>query len=130
MLVNRKMTHFNIINSYKPDVLAKFNNTIQEKAERSRLGIPVTIATDPRHGKKNNPGAAIYTPSFSQWPSGLGLAATRDTTLVREFGEIAREDYKAAGIRLALHPMADLSTEPRWGRSNGTFGEDASFLQR
>ena len=127
MLVNRKMTHFNIINSYSPDVLAKFNNTLQEKAERSRLGIPITIATDPRHGKKNNPGAAIYTPSFSQWPSGLGLAATRDTTLVREFGEMAREDYKATGIRLALHPMADLATEPRWGRSNGTFGEDASL---
>ena len=127
MLVNRKMTHFNIINSYAPDVLAKFNNVIQEKAERSRLGIPITIATDPRHGKKNNPGAAIYTPSFSHWPSGLGLAATRDTTLVREFGEIAREDYKATGIRLALHPMADLATEPRWGRSNGTFGEDASL---
>ena len=127
MLVNRKMTHFNIINSYSPDVLAKFNNTLQEKAERSRLGIPITIATDPRHGKKNNPGAAIYTPSFSQWPTSLGLAATRDTTLVREFGEIAREDYKATGIRLALHPMADLATEPRWGRSNGTFGEDASL---
>ena len=127
MLVNRKMTHFNIINSYAPDVLAKFNNVIQEKAERSRLGIPITIATDPRHGKKNNPGAAIYTPSFSQWPNSLGLAATRDTTLVREFGEIAREDYKATGVRLALHPMADLATEPRWGRSNGTFGEDASL---
>ncbi len=127
MVVNRKMTHFNIINSYAPDVLAKFNNTLQEKAERSRLGIPITIATDPRHGKKNNPGTAIYTPSFSQWPSGLGLAATRDTILVREFGEIAREDYKATGIRLALHPMADLATEPRWGRSNGTFGEDASL---
>ena len=127
MLVNKKMTHFNIINSYSPDILAKFNNLLQEKAERSRLGIPITIATDPRHGKKNNPGAAIYTPSFSQWPNSLGLAATKDTALVREFGEIAREDYKATGIRLALHPMADLATEPRWGRSNGTFGEDASL---
>lgn len=127
MLVNKKMNHFNIINSYPPDVLARFNNLLQEKAERSRLGIPVTIATDPRHGSKNNPGAAIYTPDFSQWPTSLGLAATRDTTLVRRFGEIAREDYKAAGIRLALHPMADLATEPRWGRSNGTFGEDAAL---
>ncbi len=127
MLVNKKMTHFNIINSYSPDILAKFNNTLQEKAERSRLGIPVTIATDPRHGSKNNPGAAIYTPSFSQWPSSLGLAATRDTSLVRQFGQMAREDYKATGIRLALHPMADLATEPRWGRSNGTFGEDAEL---
>lgn len=127
MLVHKKMNHFNIINSYTPDILAKYNNLLQEKAARSRLGIPITIATDPRHGNKNNPGAAIYTPSFSQWPSSLGLAATRDTTLVRQFGEIAREDYKAAGIRLALHPMADLATEPRWGRSNGTFGEDAAL---
>ena len=130
LLVDKKMNHFNIINSYPPDVLARFNNLIQEKAERSRLGIPVTIATDPRHGSENNPGAAIYTPSFSQWPSSLGLAATRDTTLVRKFGEIAAEDYRATGIRLALHPMADLATEPRWGRSNGTFGEDAELAAK
>ena len=127
LLVEKKMNHFNIINSYPPSVLAQFNNLIQEKAERSRLGIPVTIATDPRHGSKNNPGAAIFTPSFSQWPSSLGLAATRDTALVRRFGKLAAEDYKATGIRLALHPMADLATEPRWGRSNGTFGEDAAL---
>ena len=127
LLVDKKMNHFNIINSYPPSVLAQFNNLIQEKAERSRLGIPVTIATDPRHGSKNNPGAAIFTPSFSQWPSSLGLAATRDTALVRRFGKLAAEDYKATGIRLALHPMADLATEPRWGRSNGTFGEDAAL---
>ena len=49
LLVDKKMNHFNIINSYPPDVLARFNNLIQEKQERSRLGIPVTIATDPRH---------------------------------------------------------------------------------
>ena len=127
LLVDKKMNHFNIINSYPPDVLARFNNLLQEKAERSRLGIPVTIATDPRHGSKNNPGAAIYTPGFSQWPSSLGLAATRDTALVQRFGKIAAEDYKASGIRLALHPMADLATEPRWGRANGTFGEDAAL---
>jgi len=57
----------------------------------------------------------------------LGLAATRDTVLVREFADIARQEYTAVGIRLALHPMADLATEPRWGRANGTFGEDAQL---
>ncbi|MEM6542472.1 MAG: glycoside hydrolase family 3 N-terminal domain-containing protein, partial [Bacteroidota bacterium] len=91
------------------------------------MGIPITIATDPRHGTENNPGAALYTPAFSQWPSSLGLAATRDTVLVREFGDIARQEYNAVGLRLALHPMADLATEPRWGRTNGTFGEDANL---
>lgn len=31
------------------------------------------------------------------------------------------------GIRLALHPIADLATEQRWCRVNGTFGEDADL---
>ncbi len=127
MIVRKKMNSFNILNAYDANVLARYNNNVQKLAERTRLGIPITIATDPRHGTQNNPGAAIFTPAFSQWPSSLGLAATRDTVLVREFGNIARQEYLAVGIRLALHPMADLATEPRWGRINGTFGEDANL---
>jgi beta-glucosidase len=57
----------------------------------------------------------------------LGLAATRDSNLVHAFGDIARQEYKALGFRLSLSPMADLATEPRWGRINGTFGEDAEL---
>ncbi len=125
LIAKKKMNSFNIIHSYDANIMARYNNNLQKLAERTRLGIPITIATDPRHGTQNNPGAAIYTSSFSQWPSSLGLAATRDTLLVRDFGNIARQEYNSVGIRLALHPMADLSTEPRWGRTNGTFGEDA-----
>lgn len=129
MIVKRKMTHFNILHAYTPKAIGTFNNKLQEKAERTRLGIPVTIATDPRHGAREDETGVggIFTPSFSRWPTSLGLAATRDTTLVREFGEIARKEYKSCGIRLALHPMADLATEPRWARINGTFGEDAQL---
>ncbi len=125
MVASRLMNSFNTVHACDADVMARFNNNIQKMAERTRLGIPVTIATDPRHGTEYNPGAAIYTPAFSAWPSSLGLAATRDTALVREFGEIASQEYRSVGIRLALHPMADLATEPRWARNNGTFGEDA-----
>jgi len=127
MLINRKMNSFNIMHAHQANILARFNNNVQLIGERSRLGIPITIASDPRHGSEHNPGAALSTPAFSQWPTSLGLAATRDTLLVREFGNIARQEYLATGIRLALHPMADLATEPRWGRSNGTFGEDAEL---
>ena len=125
MLVSKKMNSFNILNSYDPEIMARFNNNAQLVAERMRLGIPITIATDPRHGAENNPGASIFTPTFSQWPNPLGLAATGDTILVREFGDIARQEYRSVGITVALHPMADLATEPRWIRVNGTFGEDA-----
>jgi len=125
MIARKKMNSFNTLAALDADKMAKYNNNIQKLAERTRLGIPITIATDPRHGTENNPGAGLFTPAFSKWPSSFGLAATRDTILVREFGDIARQEYNAIGIRLALHPMADLATEPRWGRANGTFGEDA-----
>ena len=125
MLIQKRLNSFNILNAYDPDVMALFNNNLQLIAERMRLGIPITIATDPRHSADNNPGASILTSSFSSWPNPLGLAATRDTLLVREFGDIARQEYRAVGITVALHPMADLATEPRWARINGTFGEDA-----
>lgn len=127
MLVTKKMNSFNILSSYAPDIMVRFNNNVQKIAERMRLGIPITIATDPRHGAENNPGAAIFTPTFSQWPNPLGLASTRDTLLVQEFGDIARQEYRSIGITVALHPMADLATEPRWARINGTFGEDAAL---
>ncbi len=126
MIAKKKMNSFNTISSYDAATMARFNNNLQKLSERTRLGIPVTLATDPRHTVVNNPGAEIPTLAFSQWPSPLGLAATRDTALVRAFGDIARQEYRAVGFRLALSPMADLATEPRWGRINGTFGEDAT----
>jgi len=127
MVASLKMNHFNTIQNLPAEIMATWNNNIQKMAERTRLGIPVTIATDPRHGPGENPGANVYTEDFSHWPTALGLAATRDTLLVREFGDIARQEYLAVGIRLALSPMADLATEPRWGRIAGTFGEDATL---
>ncbi|HXQ77673.1 MAG TPA: glycoside hydrolase family 3 N-terminal domain-containing protein, partial [Gemmatimonadaceae bacterium] len=50
--------------------------------------------------------------------------------LVRRFADIARQEYRAVGIQETLSPQADLSTEPRWARINGTFGEDAELAQR
>ena len=127
MVIGKNMNHLNTLQSTTPEAMVVWHNNIQKLAERTRLGIPITLATDPRHGVPNAPGASIYSPFFSSWPSTLGLAATRDSNLVRAFGDIARQEYKALGFRLSLSPMADLATEPRWGRINGTFGEDAEL---
>ena len=67
---------------------------------------------------------------FSQWPEQLGFAAINDETLMRKFGDIARQEYLAVGIREALHPMADLATEPRCPRVSGTIGEDEKLSAR
>ncbi|MGH2411800.1 MAG: glycoside hydrolase family 3 protein, partial [Chloroflexota bacterium] len=96
-------------------------------AEGTRLGIPLTISSDPRHSFSDNPAVSLWAGSFSLWPEPIGLAAIGAPALVENFADIARREYLAVGIRLALHPMADLATEPRWGRSSGTFGEDAAL---
>jgi len=112
-----------------PATLAAANDALQAIAEGTRLGIPLTISTDPRHHFQYVVGASVATRGFSQWPEPLGLAALRDTALVRHFGDVARQEYRAVGIHMALSPQADLATEPRWSRINGTFGEDAALAE-
>jgi beta-glucosidase len=114
----------------EPKSLATQNNALQEIAERTRLGIPVTISTDPRHHFQYVLGASVTAGQFSQWPEPLGFAALGDSAIVRRFGDIARREYRAVGIHMALSPQADLATEPRWSRINGTFGEDADLAGR
>lgn len=126
-VASKLMNHFNVVFVDEPRLLARWHNKLQSLAERTRLGIPVTIASDPRHGFGENPAASLAAGSFSLWPEPLGMAATRDPSIVEHFGELAREEYRAVGIHLALHPMADLATEPRWARAAGTFGEDAQL---
>jgi beta-glucosidase len=113
-----------------PRMLAAEDNKLQEIAEGTRLGIPLTISTDPRNHFQYVLGASTQSGRFSQWPETLGLAAIRDASLVRRFTDIARQEYRAVGIQETLSPQADLATEPRWSRINGTFGEDPDLARR
>jgi beta-glucosidase len=112
-----------------PRSLAAQNNSLQEMAEATRLGIPVTISTDPRNHFQNVLGASVQSGRFSQWPETLGFAAIRDAALVRRFADIARQEYRSVGIHETLSPQADIATEPRWSRINGTFGEDSDLTR-
>lgn len=121
------LNHFNVHALPDPRLAAEWHNKLQALAESTRLGIPVTISSDPRHAFSHNPGVGFAATTMSQWPEPIGFGAIADEGVVKEFADIARQEYLALGIRVALHPMADLATEPRWGRINGTFGEDAAL---
>jgi len=64
-------------------------------------------------------GASVQSNRFSQWPEALGFAAIGDTALTRRFGDIARQEYRAVGIHMALSPQADLATEAALGTHPG-----------
>jgi len=104
--------------------LAQQNNIVQRLAEQTRLGIPLTISTDPRNHFKRAAGESGAPLDTSQWPEATGFGALGDAETVREFADYARREYRALGIHMALSPVADLFSEPRWSRGTGTFGSD------
>ncbi|MDG1312407.1 MAG: glycoside hydrolase family 3 N-terminal domain-containing protein [Porticoccaceae bacterium] len=127
-ILDKHISHFNFYGKPTPGEIAAKLNSLQKVAARTRLGIPLTISSDPLHEASRGGGIAAFSvDGFSAWPSQLGFAAARDIELTRQFGEIAAAEYRAVGLRTALHPMADLATEPRWPRNFGTFGSDADL---
>lgn len=126
-----RLNHFNLLGSTPSGrEFAAWHNAAQRIARELGLGIPITFSTDPRHSFTDNPGASMLAGPFSQWPEPLGLAAIGSVERTERFANIARQEYLAVGLRVALHPQADLTTEPRWSRINATFGEDADLTSR
>ncbi|KAF5618957.1 periplasmic beta-glucosidase beta-xylosidase precursor [Fusarium tjaetaba] len=146
-VTGKRITHY-VLSGGVNDVrgVANWYNKLQRLAMSTPLGIPseyycvvtpstpkhtddllVTISSDPQHGWTDENAVSVVAQGFSRWTEPLGLAALRSPELVRQFAEIAREEYVAVGIRQALHPQVDLATEPRWGRITGTMGEDANL---
>ena len=128
-LLEQKINHINLWQVPATKALATWYNNVQKAAEQSRLGIPVTIASDPRNSFSQNI-FAMAAKGFSLWCEPLGFAAIDDPAFTKKFADVMRQEYTAVGIREALHPMADLATEPRWPRISGTFGEDAQLSAR
>jgi beta-glucosidase len=123
-VVERGITHFNVLGGEDSAAVAAWHNTLQELAESTRLGIPVTLSSDPRHGFRSNPFTGQALDSLSRWPETTGIAAVSGVDAAWEYGDVIRQEFLAMGIRVYLGPMADIFSEPRWSRGFGTFGED------
>jgi len=120
-----RLRHVLIASVENSSTAAQWNNNAQAFVEGLNFGIPINTSSDPRHGSDSN---AEYNAGaggkISMWPGTLGIAATFDSELMKQFGEIASKEYRALGIATSLSPQIDLATEPRWSRFNGTMGED------
>lgn len=123
------LRHFILRANTSAKIMAEWANNLQTLCESDRLGIPAIIASNPRNHITIDAsiGLSVGTTVFSRWPGELGLAAMRDLALTREFAEIAGKEWASVGLRKAYMYMADLATEPRWQRIEGTFGEDADL---
>ncbi|TDL67573.1 glycoside hydrolase family 3 protein [Rhodococcus qingshengii] len=128
-VINKQMRHVIYRLTQNLGDIANYNNQMQQLAEGLELGIPVVITSNPR-----NSASTDYTnitnvqDQHTFWPGTLGLAAARDVEAVGEFAEIARQEWRAAGIRKVYGYMADVATDPLWARIEETFGEDPKLV--
>ena len=92
-------------------------NEVQSLSEASAFGIPVIFSMDSVIGASWVQGATII-------PDQITLAATGNVDLVKQLNDMQREEMLALGVRMSLSPVADIATDPRWGRAQECFGED------
>lgn len=102
---------------------AQRTNEVQALAESSRLGIPVVFSMDSVIGASWVDGATIL-------PDQITLAAAGDVEMVEKLARMQREEMKAIGVRMSLSPVADIATDPRWGRVQECFGEDVETVTK
>ena len=97
--------------------LAKKINAIQKQlVEHTRLGIPMIAFDEALHGLVRN-NATVF-------PQAIALAASWNTQLMQQVAEAIADEAAIRGIRQILSPVINLATDPRWGRTEETYGED------
>jgi hypothetical protein len=116
MINNQLLTHFNVVRAADDArALAEWHNQLQELAASTRLGIPITLSTDPRNHFTENVGTAAAAGTFSQWPETLGLAAIEE--VAAQYGEIVADPADADVALLRLKA----AYEPRPGGFEAMF---------
>src|SRR6266852_1997848 len=106
-----------------PREMAEFTNTLQKWIiEHTRLGIPILFHEECLHGHA--------APTGTAYPQAIALASTWDTTLVHDVFSATAQEVRARGAQQCLTPVLDLAREPRWGRTEETYGEDPYLTSR
>ncbi|MGH9734892.1 MAG: glycoside hydrolase family 3 N-terminal domain-containing protein, partial [Candidatus Acidiferrales bacterium] len=113
-------SEYNTISPYDAAIL---RNAAQRYAvEKTRLGVPILFMGEALHGFMEN--------DSTSFPICIGLASTWDPAFVKQVFDAASDEMSAAGVREAFTPVLDLARDPRWGRTEETYGEDPYLVAR
>ena len=110
-------------NGLNPTMAAEAGNALQKYiVENTRLGIPIFLAEECPHGHM-----AIGTTVF---PTAIGQAATWNPALLTKMSSAIAQEARLQGSHIGYGPVLDLAREPRWSRTEETYGEDPILIAR
>ena len=108
---------------FPPKRAAILRNGVQRYLhEKTRLGIPELFMGEALHG--------FMEYGSTSFPQAIGLASTWDPALVKQVFNAAGEEAGATGVGQVFSPVLDLARDPRWGRTEETYGEDPYLVSR
>ena len=114
---------------WSPDLMltprnaAILRNAVQRyQVEKTRLGIPIIFPGEALHGYMEY--------GSTSFPQALGLAATWDPKLVKRIFTEIGDEAGSRGASQVFSPVLDLARDPRWGRTEETYGEDPFLVSR
>jgi beta-glucosidase len=106
-----------------PAESAALANAIQKfLIEQTRLGIPAIIHEESCAGYTAR-GATCF-------PQAIGLASTWEPEWIEAMTQVIRTQMRAVGAHQSLAPVLDVARDPRWGRTEETFGEDPFLISQ
>ena len=102
---------------------AILRNSIQRyQREKSRLGIPALFMGEGLHG--------FMEDGSTSFPQVIGLASTFDPALIHQIFTVVGDEAGSRGAGQVFSPVLDLARDPRWGRTEETYGEDPFLVSR
>ncbi len=105
------------------DKVAGVANELQRRLiEGTRLGIPAVVHEEICSGLMAR-GSTVY-------PQAIGVASTFDPDLNAAMADGIRVQMRKAGAHQGLSPVLDVVRDPRWGRTEEAYGEDAYLVAR
>lgn len=116
-----QITRIGGASSLRPAEVAGLANAIQQHlVTRTRLGIPAIVHEEICSG--------LMARDATVFPQALGLAATWQPELAEALADAVRVQMRAVGAHQGLSPVLDICRDPRWGRTEETFGEDPHLV--
>ena len=102
---------------------AVFANAVQKwLIEHTRLGIPAILHDEILHGH--------MAQGSTSFPQPIALSTTWDPEFVSKVFTVAALETRVRGSHQVLGPNLDVAREPRWGRTEETYGEDPYLVSR